>query len=76
MWKHPYEAVVLFQHVIASEIRFAFSRSVWKGLKAALGGYMSTEHQVIAWSSEIGIANFQIGAFSPEKLLKLHFMTQ
>ncbi len=31
-----------------------------KGLaenKAALGGYMSTEHPVIAWSSEIGIAN-------------------
>ncbi len=31
MWKHP-EAVVLFQRVNASEIRFAFSRSVWKGL--------------------------------------------
>ncbi len=30
--------------------------------KAALGGHMSTEHPVIAWSSEIGIANFQIGA--------------
>ncbi len=30
--------------------------------KAALGGYMSTERPVIAWSSEIGIANFQIGS--------------
>ncbi len=32
--------------------------------KAVRGGYMSTEHPVIAWSSEIGIANFQIGAIS------------
>ncbi len=30
--------------------------------KAALSGYTSTECPVIAWSSEIGIANFQIGA--------------
>ncbi len=30
--------------------------------KAARGGYMSTEHLVIAWSAEIGRANFQIGA--------------
>ncbi len=30
--------------------------------KAARGGYMSTEHPVIDWSSEIGIANFQIGS--------------
>ncbi len=33
--------------------------------KAARGGYMSTERPVIAWSSEISIANianFQIGA--------------
>ncbi len=30
--------------------------------KAARGRYMSTEHPVIAWSSEIGIANFQIGS--------------
>ncbi len=30
--------------------------------KAARGGYMSTEPLVIAWSSKIGIANFQIGA--------------
>ncbi len=30
--------------------------------KAALGGYKSTERPVIAWSAEIGIANFQIGA--------------
>ncbi len=30
--------------------------------KAALGGYMSTERTVIAWSSEIGIANFQKGS--------------
>ncbi len=29
--------------------------------EAVRGGYMSTEHPVIAWSSEIGIANFQIG---------------
>ncbi len=26
--------------------------------KAARGGYMSSERPVIAWSSEIGIANF------------------
>ncbi len=32
--------------------------------KAARGGYMSTEHPVIAWSSEIGVANFQIVAIS------------
>ncbi len=32
--------------------------------KAARGGFMSTERPVIAWSSEIGIANFQIGAIS------------
>ncbi len=30
--------------------------------KAARGGYMITERPVIAWSSEIGIANFLIGA--------------
>ncbi len=30
--------------------------------KAARGGYMSTERPLIAWSSEIDIANFQIGA--------------
>ncbi len=32
--------------------------------KDAWGGYMSTERPVIAWSFEIGIANFQIGAIS------------
>ncbi len=30
--------------------------------EAARGGYMSTERPVITWSSEIGIANFKIGA--------------
>ncbi len=30
--------------------------------EAARGGYMSTERPVIAWSSDIGIAKFQIGA--------------
>ncbi len=30
--KHPLEAVDLFQSVMPSEIRLAFSRSVWKGL--------------------------------------------
>ncbi len=36
--------------------------------KAVRGGYMSTEHPVIAWSSEIGIANLQIGAHFINKL--------
>ncbi len=41
------------------------ARQMSEGLaerKAALGGYMSTERPVIAWSSEIGITNFQIGS--------------
>ncbi len=56
--------------------------------KAARG--MSTESPVIAWRSEIGIANLPnrhyiftnklqirvLTTFSPEKLLKLNFMTQ
>ncbi len=70
LWKHPYEAVVLFQRIIASEIRLAFSRSVWKGLNCGPNCYIwalssldsSMDHPRLASLGSLGLSTVYLWA--------------